>query len=159
VETVGAQEDQPEEQRPAVVYQNPRKRRTRDNFARGVPAGQKFERKRRKDPECNNGIKDRGARRQLHLRKKRTTSNGIRGRSRRQELRLGSVKILYETLGQILDLEDVKRAVGISIGLRKVSDWTMWGSRYPLKRKKRRPKHGPQEKMMMVHLERLAPYQ
>jgi hypothetical protein len=45
----------------------------------------------------------------------KTTGNGIRGRSRRLELRLGSKKTLY-----------VKRGVAISIGLREMSDWTLW---------------------------------
>jgi hypothetical protein len=61
-----------------------------------------------KGPECNNGMRNRGTRRQLHLRKERTTGNGISGRSRRQELCLGSVKYLYEALGQILELEVLK---------------------------------------------------
>jgi hypothetical protein len=58
----------------------------------------------------------------VHLRKKRAIGSSIRGRSRRQELCLGSVKTLYETLIQTLELEVTKRAIRISSGLRKVSD-------------------------------------
>jgi hypothetical protein len=39
VGTVGAQEDRLEDQRPAVVCRNPRKRRTKSDFARGTPEG------------------------------------------------------------------------------------------------------------------------
>jgi hypothetical protein len=45
----------------------------------------------------------------------KTPSNDIKGRNRRQELHLGSMKILYEALGQ--ELEFVKRAVGIPVGM------------------------------------------
>jgi hypothetical protein len=45
----------------------------------------------------------------------------LRGRIRRQELRLGSLKTLYEALGQTLELEVVNRAVGASIRLRKMN--------------------------------------
>jgi hypothetical protein len=82
----------------------------------------------------------------------KTAGNGIRGRSRSKELRLGNKKTLYEALEQTLDSEVVKRAVGISIGLRKMSDWTSWRSRPPPKRKKRRQKHSPRKKEMAVRL-------
>jgi hypothetical protein len=39
VEIVGAQEDQLEDQRPAMVYHNTQKRQTRGDFTRGVPTG------------------------------------------------------------------------------------------------------------------------
>lgn len=68
--------------------------------------------KTRAQPESNTGIRNRCARGQLRLRKEKTTGSSIRGRSRRQDVRLGGQKILYEILGQTLDLEVVKRAVG-----------------------------------------------
>jgi hypothetical protein len=34
-------------------------------------------------------------------------------------------------------MDVVKRALGFSIGLRKVSDWALWRSRSPSKRKER----------------------
>jgi hypothetical protein len=71
----------------------------------------------------------------------KTTGNGIRGRSRRQELRLGSRKAANDALGQTLELEVVKRVVGISIRLRKVSECTLWRRRPLPKRRKRRQKH------------------
>jgi hypothetical protein len=66
----------------------------------------------------------------------KTPGNGIRGRSRRQQLRLESKGTFYEALGRITGLE-VKRAVGFSIGLLKVRDWTLWSSWPPSKRKER----------------------
>jgi hypothetical protein len=39
------------------------------------------------------------------------------------------VKTLYEVLRQTLELVVVKGTVGISSGLRKVSDWTLWRGR------------------------------
>jgi hypothetical protein len=61
---------------------------------------------------------------------------GIRGWSSRQELRLGSKGSFFEALRQTLGLKIVKRAVGISIVLVKVSDWASWRSWPPPKRKK-----------------------
>jgi hypothetical protein len=69
----------------------------------------------------------------------KTTSNG----SRRLEIRLGSKKTFYKTLAQTQMLEVVKRAVGISIGLRKVRDWASWRSRRPPKPKKSLRKLSP----------------
>lgn len=83
----------------------------------------------RAQPESNTGIRNKGLRHQLYLRKERRAGNGIRGGSKRQELRLGGQKILYEILGQILDSEVVKRAVGI------MSVRTLLRCRPPLKRK------------------------
>jgi hypothetical protein len=73
----------------------------------------------------------------------KTTSSGIRGQRRRHELRLGSKKTLHEALGKTPELEVVKLAVGISIGVREVSNWTLWRGRPPPKRKKRRQNHSP----------------
>jgi hypothetical protein len=44
----------------------------------------------------------------------KTTDDGIRGWNRRQELHLGSNETFYEALWQTLELEVVKRAVGIT---------------------------------------------
>jgi hypothetical protein len=60
VETVGTQEGRSEDQRPTMVYRNPKKRRTRGDFARGAPEGPTVEKRRRKGPKCNNGIRNRG---------------------------------------------------------------------------------------------------
>jgi hypothetical protein len=67
VESVGAQEGRSEDQRPAVVCRNPRKRRIRGDFARGEPEGPLVEKKRRKGPECNSGVRNRGVKQQLRL--------------------------------------------------------------------------------------------
>jgi hypothetical protein len=83
-----------------------RRRTTR----RSVPArhrgrsrkGQTVEKRRWKGPECNNGIKDREARRQLRLTKERT-----------------SCRIFRKTV----ELEIEERIVGSSNGLREMSDW------------------------------------
>jgi hypothetical protein len=103
--------------------------------ADAVGSGRTFEKRRRTQLKFNNGTIDRG---------------------RKRKLRLESMK------GQTHELEVVKRAVGISIRLRKVSDWPLWRGRIPPKRKKRRPKHSPRNpriKMVVVHLDQLAPYQ
>jgi hypothetical protein len=55
----------------------------------------------------------------------------------RQKLHLGSKEIFYETLEQLIGLEVVKRAVGSSIGLWKMSVKTLWRSQSPPKWKKR----------------------
>jgi hypothetical protein len=105
-----------------------------------VPRTQKgwtFRKRHWAQPEFNNGIRDRGAIRQLHLRKEMTTSNGIRGWSRRQDLYLGSVKALHETRGQALQFEFTKQTVGTSIRLRKMTARTLWSGRPPPKWKKR----------------------
>jgi hypothetical protein len=71
---------------------------------------------RRKGPECNGGIKDRSARLQIRLRKKRTSGRIFR---------------------RTVELEIEKRIVGSSSWLRKVSDWTLWRGGSPRKRKRR----------------------
>jgi hypothetical protein len=104
--------------------------RTRD---RAVPARRKgrshrgptVEKRRWKGPECNNGIKDRGVRRQLRQRKEMT-----------------SVRIFRKTV----ELEIEKRITGPSTGLRKVSGGTLWRGWPPPKRKKRRQKHIPRKR-------------
>jgi hypothetical protein len=65
-------------------------------------------------PECNNGIKDRSTRWQLHLRKERTS-------------------------GRIF-LEIKKRIVGSSTGPQEVSDWTLWRGSTPSEMKEETPK-------------------
>jgi hypothetical protein len=45
--------------------------------------GHTFGKRRQVQPECNNGIRDRGAVWQLHFSKNTATGNGIRGRSRK----------------------------------------------------------------------------
>jgi hypothetical protein len=116
------------------------RKRTSDYAVRGIPKGRTFEEKWRTQLKFNSGIRDRDL---------------------KQELCLGSKKTLYKALGQTHELEVVKRKVVISIGLRKISDWRLQRGRPALKQKKRRPKHSPRKRteMMVVHLDRLAPYQ
>jgi hypothetical protein len=64
-------------------------------------------------------------------------NNGIREQGLRREQRLGRKEAFYESLGQIIGLEVVKRAVKSSIGLRKISVKTVWRSRPRSKKKKR----------------------
>jgi hypothetical protein len=49
-----------------------------------------FRKRHQAKPEGITGIRNKGSRQQLHLRKDRTTGNGIRGWRRRQEPHLGS---------------------------------------------------------------------
>jgi hypothetical protein len=88
----------------------------KDNVVSGKPKGLTFENRRQARHKRNNGIRDRGLRR---------------------ELCLGSKEIFYEALGQINRLEVVKRAVESSVRLRKMSVKILWRSQPPPKRKKR----------------------
>jgi hypothetical protein len=73
----------------------------KDDVVRGTPKERTFEKRRQARPKRNNGIRDLGVRRELHL---------------------GSKETFYETLGQTHELDVVKRAIEISIGMRKVCD-------------------------------------
>jgi hypothetical protein len=94
----------------------------RGNVARGAPKGWTLERRRWTHLECNKGIKDRGARRQLRLRKERVSNR------------------IFRKTGE---LEIKKRTVMSSTGLQEVCYWTLWRGRPPPKRKKRRQKRNP----------------
>jgi hypothetical protein len=78
--------------------------------------GPTVKKRRRKGPECNNGIRNRGL---------------------KEQLRLGSNRAFNKTVRQIIGMEVAKRPDEFSIGLRKMSDWILWRSRPPPKRKKR----------------------
>jgi hypothetical protein len=58
----------------------------------------------------------------------KTPSNEFGGRSWRQKVCLGSKETFYEALVQNIEMEIVKLGVGLSIGLPKMSDWTLWRS-------------------------------
>jgi hypothetical protein len=60
-----------------------------------------------------------------------------------------------------VELEIEKRIVGSSTGQQEVNDWTLWRGRPPPEQKKKRPKYNPRKrtKMILVHLNRLAPNQ
>jgi hypothetical protein len=113
----------------------------RHNVNIGVPKGRTGDRRRRTHPENNKGIKDRDAIRQLRLRKERTSGIIVR---------------------KTVDLEIEKQIVGSSVGLREVRGWTLRRGRTLPKLKKRRQKHSPRYhriKMMVVHLDRVVPFQ
>jgi hypothetical protein len=57
VEAIGAPEDRPMGQEPTVGYSNPRKRWAKDAVVRGASKRQTFEKKGRKQPKFNNGIR------------------------------------------------------------------------------------------------------
>jgi hypothetical protein len=78
------------------------------------------------DEEYNNGTSDRGAIRQVRLRKEKTTCNGIRARNRRQRLRLQSTGNVNETFRETLGLEIAKRIAGSSTRIQKMSVRTLW---------------------------------
>jgi hypothetical protein len=65
VETTRAVEDRLREQQSAVIYQNPRKRKTRDDFVLVTLEGLKFGKRHQVQPKCNNNMKDRGLKEQL----------------------------------------------------------------------------------------------
>jgi hypothetical protein len=96
------------------------KERTRGNcvfrkklVAKGTQKGRTEEKRRWKDPECKMGIKDPGTRRQLRLKIERT-SDGFQRKA--------------------FGVAFVKRATGMSSGLRRVRNWTFWRGRPPLER-------------------------
>jgi hypothetical protein len=87
----------------------------RDSVAKVTSKGRLFGKRGQAQPECNNGIRDRGAIWQLHLRKERTTGNGIREQSSRQQLRLESTGNVNKTFRETLGLEIAKRIARSSI--------------------------------------------
>jgi hypothetical protein len=99
-----------------MVKQRQRKTQTGDNVVQGALKGQTFGKRRRAQPECNNGTKNKGL---------------------RELLCLGSKGNVNETFKETLGLEIAKRIAGSPIRIRKMSAWTLWRSRPPLKRKKR----------------------
>jgi hypothetical protein len=108
-------------QEPAVGHHNPWKRRTKDDVVRGAPKGRTFQKRRRKQPKFNNGIRDRGL---------------------KQQLRLGSKENFKEALERTIVFKIVKLAAGSSVRIKKMSVKTLWRSRPPSKRKKRLPTTG-----------------
>jgi hypothetical protein len=99
-----------------TVDQRRRKYRTRDKVARGTSKGRTFGKRRRAQPECN---------------------NGVRNRDLKERLRLGSRRTFGRIFRKTVELEIAKQTVGTSIGLQKMSDRILWRSRPPPKRKKR----------------------
>jgi hypothetical protein len=81
-------------------YQNAQKQQTKDNVICGTPKGWTFKKRRWVQPECNNGIKDRGLKEQLHL---------------------GTKRVFNKTIRLTLGLVDIKLAAGSSIRIPKMS--------------------------------------
>jgi hypothetical protein len=67
VEIIGAPDDRSVDEEPAMGYRNLQKKRTKDYVARGAPKGRTVGKRRWTQPKLKNGIKDRGAKCQLHL--------------------------------------------------------------------------------------------
>jgi hypothetical protein len=97
--------------------------RHRQKVAQRSPTGGAFEHRCRRGPQCGMGRKD-------------PTLIDIRGWSSGQLSPLGRGGPTYKILKMALELEFVKRAPGISIGLRQMRNWTLWRGRPPPKRKK-----------------------
>jgi hypothetical protein len=95
-------------------------------------------RNKRKGPECNTGIRDRGLNQRLRVSNqlKDPTKNAIgvcRSEQQSHRGRRGTRKmIFYEIVGRKL----AKQTAGSSVGLRQDKDWTLWRGRPPPKRKK-----------------------
>jgi hypothetical protein len=64
-------------------------------------------------------------------------TNGTRNRDFKEPLRLGNKRTTSGIYRKTIGLEIVKRAVRISSGMRKVTDWTLWRGQPPPKRKKK----------------------
>jgi hypothetical protein len=93
------------------VTQGRRKKRTRNDVAKGAPKGRTFGRRRKPDSKRKNGTRNRGLRLQLR---------------RKWEF----TKTLRKTIG----LEIARRIAGFSVRLRKIQDWKLWRGRPPSKR-------------------------
>jgi hypothetical protein len=128
VETVRALKDRYGDRHLAVGRRRQPKKRTQDGggsrkkttaarrrmIRRAVPARNKgrghkgltVETRRRNDPECNNAIRNRGERRQVRLKKERTSGRIFR---------------------KTVELEIERRIVGSSTRLQEESDWILWG--------------------------------
>jgi hypothetical protein len=63
-------------------------------------------------------------------------TNEIRNRDFKEQLPLGNERTTSGIYRKNIGLEIVKRAVRISSGIRKVTDWTLWRGRPPPKRKR-----------------------
>jgi hypothetical protein len=70
----------------------------------------------RTKPEGISGIRNQDLKKQLHLRKERTSGRIFR---------------------KVIGLEIVKRTFGSSVRVRKMNDWTLWRGQLPLKWKER----------------------
>jgi hypothetical protein len=99
--------------------------------------GPTVENRQRKGPECNNGISNRGL---------------------KEQPRLGSKRAFNKTVRQTPGLKIAKRAVEFSVGLRKMSDWTLWRSRPPPKRKGDYPQLQCQGCTSVGHSRRFCPH-
>jgi hypothetical protein len=99
-----------------TVEQRHWKNRTKDSVAVGTSKGRAFGKTHQAQPECNNGIRDRG---------------------QKELLCLGSKRTLNKTFRHTVKLKIGKQTVGTSIRLGKMSDWTLWRGRPPLEQKKR----------------------
>jgi hypothetical protein len=95
-----------------------RRHSTKNNVEQETRKGRTEENRRRKGPECNNGIRDRGLRQQLRG-SKRLKDPYIR-RNLRLKIERTTDGIDRKTIG----LEIVKRSVGISSRTRRMIDWT-----------------------------------
>jgi hypothetical protein len=85
----------------------------------------------RKGPECKNGISDRG------LKQKQRGSERIKDLGDRRPIYVRKKRITSMIYRKTIELEIVKRAVGISSRLRRIRNWTLWRGRPPPKRKKK----------------------
>jgi hypothetical protein len=92
-----------------------KKWQTKNKVVQGTLEGRKCEKSRRTRPECNSGIRDRGA---------------------KQHLRLKTRKTFYDAIELTLGLEIAKRVVGTSVRLQELGDWLLWKCRPPPKRKR-----------------------
>jgi hypothetical protein len=63
-------------------------------------------------------------------------TNGTRNRDFKEQLHLGNERTTSRIYRKTIGLEIVKRALRISSGMRKVTDWTLWRGRPPPKRKR-----------------------
>jgi hypothetical protein len=89
----------------------------------------------------NNGLSHTGPTAKKWRQKGPGCNNNIRNQHLRQHLHTGSKKAFNRSVRETLRLEVVNQVVKTSIGLYKMSDWTLWRGRHPPKWEKRRHNH------------------
>jgi hypothetical protein len=96
-----------------------RKRYDQDNMGQETQKRRKEGKRLWKGQECKNGVMDRGLRQQLQVK------IVIKDADTRWQLRLSIKRTSDGIYGKTIGIEIVKRAVGISSGLRRLRSWAL----------------------------------
>jgi hypothetical protein len=108
-----------------------RKYCTRANVVQESQIGRTFGRRRQPKPEFSKSIMRRDVEEPLNLRKGRKTTYNIGGRSIGHQPRLVSMGNGNKVFGKTIGLEFGNRAFGMSSGIRRGRNWSLWSGRPP----------------------------